>query len=102
MKIRGTSGKWMVKEIARKHLPANIVDRKKVGFKVPLDEWFRGGLKDYVHDLLLGPDSFVSTYLDRRVIEGLLSDHIRRRRNEELRLWTLMGFEVWHRAFFRK
>ncbi len=102
MKIRGNSGKWIVKEIARKHLPSNIVDRKKIGFKVPLDEWFRGGLKDYVHDLLLGPNSFVSSYLDRNVIERMLSDHMQCRRNEELRLWTLMGLEVWHRAFFRK
>ena len=101
MKIRGSSGKWIVKEIARKYLPANIIDRKKVGFKVPLDEWFRGGLKDYVYDLLLGPNSFVSTYFDRKMIEKMLSDHQNRRRNEELRLWTLMGLEVWHRAFFK-
>ncbi len=100
MKIRGMSGKWIIKEIARRHLPANIVDRKKVGFKVPLDEWFRGGLRDYAHDLLLGRDSFVSSYFDRGVIEALLVSHERRRRNEEQRLWTLMGLEVWHRAFF--
>lgn len=102
MKIRGTSGKWIVKEIARRHLPANIVDRKKVGFKVPLDEWFRGELKEYMHDLLMGPNSFVSSYLDRRVIQNLLADHIKRRRNEEMRLWTLMGLEVWQRTFFEK
>jgi asparagine synthase (glutamine-hydrolysing) len=101
MKVRGKSGKWIVKEIARRHLPDNIIDRKKVGFRVPLDEWFRGGLKDFVHDLLLGKDAFVSSYLDRKTIEGLLQDHMRRRRNEELRLWTLMGFEVWHRTFLQ-
>ncbi|MEY3895100.1 MAG: hypothetical protein RLZZ214_619 [Verrucomicrobiota bacterium] len=101
MKIKGMSGKWLVKEIARRHLPENIVDRKKVGFKVPLDEWFRGPLKDYTHDLLLGPDSFVSSYFDRGVIQAMLSDHLACRRNEEQRLWTLMGLEVWHRVFFR-
>jgi asparagine synthase (glutamine-hydrolysing) len=102
MKIRGMSGKWIVKEIARRHLPAAIVDRKKVGFKVPLDEWFRGGLRDYMHDLLLGKDSFVSSYLDRRVVQNLLTAHMSRRRNEELRLWTLMGLEVWAKTFFKK
>ena len=101
MKIKGSSGKWLIKEIARKHLPENIVDRKKVGFKVPLDTWFRGSLKDYVHDLLLGPDSFVSSYFNRRIVTNLLADHTKGRRNEELRLWTLMGLEIWHRAFFR-
>jgi len=102
MKVRGKSGKWIVKEIARRYLSANIVDRKKVGFRVPLDEWFRGGLKDYAHDLLLGSNSFVSSYLDRRVIEAMLRDHMRARRNEELRLWTLLGLEVWHRTFLRE
>jgi asparagine synthase (glutamine-hydrolysing) len=101
MKVKGKSGKWIVKEIARQYLPANIVDRKKVGFRVPLDEWFRGGLKDYAHDLLLGKDSFVSTYLERAPIAAMLSDHMRGRRNEELRLWALLGLEVWHRTFFR-
>jgi asparagine synthase (glutamine-hydrolysing) len=101
MKVRGRSGKWIVKEIARRHLPANIVDRKKVGFRVPLDEWFRQGLREYAHDLLLGGDSFVSRYLARAPIERMLQDHASGRRNEELRLWTLLGFEVWHRACLR-
>jgi asparagine synthase (glutamine-hydrolysing) len=101
MKIQGLSGKWIVKEIARRHLPANIVDRKKVGFKVPLDEWFRGGLRDYVHDLLLAPDSFVSTYFDRKVVESLLAAHDRHRRDEQLRIWTLMGLEIWYRRYHR-
>ncbi len=101
LKVRGRSGKWIVKEIARSRLPASIVDRKKVGFRVPLDEWFRGGLKDLAHDLLCGSDSFVRQYFDRGPIERLLADHARSRRNEEIRIWTLLGLEVWHRAFFR-
>jgi len=101
MKVKGKSGKWVLKEAARRHLPDAIIDRQKVGFRVPLDEWFRDGLKDYAHDLLLGRDSFVSDYLERAPIEGLLRDHIRGRRNEELRLWTLLGLEVWHRTFLR-
>lgn len=99
MKVRGKSGKWIVKEIARRHLPATIVDRKKVGFRVPLDEWFRGGLRDFLNDMLVGPDSFVASFLDRRMISRLLEDHEKRRRNEELRLWNLMGLEVWWRTF---
>ena len=101
MKLKGTSGKWIIKEIARRHLPANIVDRRKVGFKVPLDEWFRSGLRDYMHDLLAGPDSFVGSYFDSRVIASMIASHASKRRNEEHRLWTLMGLEVWHRVFFK-
>lgn len=101
LKVRGGSGKWILKEIARRHLPDAIVDRRKVGFRVPLDEWFRGGLRDYAHDLLLGNDSFVGSWFDRGVVARIVSDHQRGRRNEELRLWTLLGLEVFQRRFFR-
>lgn len=101
LKVKDGSSKWIVKQVARRYLPANIVDRKKVGFRVPLDEWFRGELGDYAHDLLLGPSSFVLGYLDRKIIAGMLDDHRRRRRNEELRIWTLLGLEVFHRACMR-
>ena len=98
MKVHSLSGKWIIKEIARQRLSPNIVYRRKIGFKVPLDEWFRGELKEFMHDLLIGPDSFVSSYFDQRVIRNLLDDHLRRRRNEQHRLWTLLGLEVWHKT----
>jgi len=101
LKVRGGAGKWIVKEVARRYLPAPIVDRKKVGFRVPLDEWFRQGLGDYAGDLLLGSDSFVASFLDRRGIERLLQDHRSGRRSEELRLWTLLGLEVFERRCLR-
>jgi asparagine synthase (glutamine-hydrolysing) len=101
MKVRGTTTKWLVKEIARKHLPASIVDRKKVGFRVPLDTWFRTGLRDMARDLLLARGSFVAGQLDRSAISGLLHSHESGRRDEEIRIWTLLCLEVWHEVFFR-
>lgn len=101
LKIRGGSSKWIVKQIAQKHLPAAIVHRRKVGFRVPLDEWFRGGLRDFANDLLLGSDSFVGRWFDRGTLAGIVADHEQGRRNEELRLWTLLGLEVFQRQFFR-
>ena len=101
MKMKGKSGKWIIKEIARRYLPPEIVDRKKVGFRVPLDVWFRSGLREFSHDLLLGNDSFVSSWLERSEIERMLRDHRTGRRNEELRLWTLLGLEVFERQCLR-
>lgn len=101
VKVRGGATKWVVKEVARRHLPTSIVDRRKVGFRVPLDSWFRGELREMAGDLLLGPGSFVGGRLDRDFIERMLSDHARERRDEEIRIWTLLCLEVWHRVFFR-
>jgi len=101
VKLRDGRSKWVVKEAARKHLPARIVDRRKVGFRVPLDRWFRSGLREMAHDLLLGPSSFVAGRFERAPIEALLADHARGRRDEEIRIWTLLCLEVWHEVFFR-
>ena len=100
VKIRSGQSKWVVKEVARKRLPASIVDRKKVGFRVPLDAWFRSGLREMSHDLLLRRESFVAGRANRPELEKLLEDHGRGRRNEEIRIWTLLCLEVWHEVFF--
>lgn len=100
VKVRKGRGKWVVKEVARRFLPAAIVDRPKVGFRVPLDVWFRQGLETMAWDLLLGSDSFVAAVTDRAALRSLLESHRRRRRNEDIRIWTLLGLEVWHRTFF--
>jgi asparagine synthase (glutamine-hydrolysing) len=86
--------------VARRYLPPEIIDRRKVGFRVPLDVWFRQGLREMSNDLLLGPNSFVGQLMDHKVISRLLTDHDRGRRNEEIRIWTLLSLEVWHREFF--
>lgn len=100
VKLRKGSTKWVVKEVARKYLPAQIVDRRKVGFRVPLDAWFRSELRDMAGDMLLGSNSFVGSRMNRSFVEGLLADHQRQRRDEEIRIWTLLGLEVWHDVFF--
>jgi asparagine synthase (glutamine-hydrolysing) len=102
VKVRGQTTKWVVKEVARQHLPNEIVDRPKVGFKVPLDDWFRGGLRDMAFDLLTGPSSFVGTTFDQAAVDKLLKSHVSGDRNEQPRIWTLLSLEVWHREFIRR
>lgn len=100
MKLRRGSGKWVVKEVARRHLPGSIVDRPKVGFRVPLDAWFRGALRPMASEMLCGNGSFVGEVMDRATVRALLDSHERGRTNEEMRLWALLSLEVWHSRFF--
>jgi asparagine synthase (glutamine-hydrolysing) len=92
----------VIKEVALRHLPSDVVNRPKIGFKVPLDAWFRGGLRDFAHDLLTGPESFVGERLDRSEVSNILNAHLGARRNEELRIWTLLSLEVWHREMRKR
>ncbi len=100
LKVRHGQTKWILKEVARRHLPTTITDRRKVGFRVPLDTWFRGQLRDLARDQLLASDSFVGTTLDRTAVTELLDVHESGRRDESIRIWTLLSLEVWHQTFF--
>ena len=101
-KVRGWTTKWVVKEVARQHLPAAVIDRPKMGFKVPLDQWFRGGLRDMAVEPLTSPSSFVGTMFDRAAVSKLLDDHSSGDRNEQPRIWTLLSLEIWHRELVKK
>lgn len=99
VKVRHRTSKWVLKQVAHRYLPAEVVDRPKVGFKVPLDRWFRHGLRDMAFDLLTGPSSYVGSNFDEAMVAGLLKDHSQGLRDEEARIWTLLSLEVWHREF---
>lgn len=99
-KVRRGTTKWALKEVARTLLPDDVVDRRKVGFRVPLDTWFRSGLRDCVRDRLTDPGSFVATTFDPAAITSLLERHESGRFNEEDRIFTLMSLAVWHETFF--
>ena len=98
VKLRNGTTKWIVKEIARRHLPAEIVDRPKVGFRVPLDAWFRADMSDLARDLIFTPNSVTSTRLNVPIIRRLVDDHLSGRRSEELAMWTLLSLELWHKS----
>lgn len=98
MKCKGNSGKQVLRNIAKELLPESIIRRRKLGFKVPIDEWFRGRMREYTWDHLLGTNSFVSSYMSREYINELYNRHLNGK-NEDLRIWTLLGLEIWKRRF---
>ncbi len=98
-KIRGLEGKVLLKRLARRWLPREIVDRPKVGFTVPLSPWFRGPLRELVGDTLLSPTCLGRGYFEPEVLRGYVDDHLAGRRDRARELWTLLTLELWHRAF---
>ncbi|PZF79917.1 asparagine synthase (glutamine-hydrolyzing) [Jiangella anatolica] len=96
VKLRGRTGKWVVKQVASEVLPDRIVHRPKSGFKVPLDRWFRGDFGAEAHDRLTAPGSFAREMFDAAAVARLLGEHRSGRRNHDIRLWTLLGLEIWH------
>ena len=98
-KLNG-SGKYILKRAIRDFIPADIIERKKMGFPVPIEQWFRkDGLLSPRLDCLLDSGSFVCEVLERRGIEKLVVQHRTGRRNHAEDLWILLSLELWKRRF---
>jgi asparagine synthase (glutamine-hydrolysing) len=100
VKLRHGQGKWVLRQLAAPRLPAVVVERPKAGFRVPLDAWFRGDLRDMAWDRLTSPGSFAREVFDGTEVRRLLERHDRGRSDEAIRIWTLVGLELWHEVTF--
>ena len=98
-KVRGLEGKVLLKRLARRWLPREVVDRPKVGFTVPLSPWFQGPLRELVADTLLSPSCLGRGYYQPDALRAIVSDHLEGRRDRARELWTLLTLELWHRTF---
>ncbi|MBS0472158.1 MAG: asparagine synthase (glutamine-hydrolyzing) [Proteobacteria bacterium] len=92
-------GKAVLRETMMSVLPAAILNRPKVGFRVPFSEWFRGEYAPLVRDLLTSDASSLRQICSRPQLELLVADHIEGRRNNEKVLWSLMNLEMFLRLY---
>ena len=98
-RVKGLKTKWILREAGRSLIPEAILERKKVGFRVPVNKWFQGPLKEYLCDHLRGRDSKTRAYYDPQVLDRVTDDHIEGRQNHEKLLWALLNLEIWHRQY---
>ncbi len=95
-KVSLRENKILVKRVAERYLPKEIVYRKKSGFGVPLDRWFRNrrGLGRYLDHLASA--SFRERGLwDMRQVEQVIDDHMAGRAHHGELLWELLNLELW-------
>jgi asparagine synthase (glutamine-hydrolysing) len=98
LKLRDGRTKYIFKEAMRGMIPDSIIDRRKQGFAIPLGRWFRGTLSDFVRDLLLSCSARQRGIWNPEYVEHLIREH-ERGRPHDLRLWTMISFELWCRQF---
>jgi asparagine synthase (glutamine-hydrolysing) len=98
-RIRGTTQKFILRRAMEKILPAIVLERPKVGFRVPINEWFRGPMRGFVRELIDAPGSLARTLCDRATIDRTLSEHESGRQNNEKLIWILVNLELFQRQF---
>jgi asparagine synthase (glutamine-hydrolysing) len=92
-------GKIVLRSAMDKILPKDILFRKKVGFRIPVDEWFRGPYRNFVRDMLTSNASQINRICSRTVISQLMNAHLDGRANNEKILWSLVNLELFLRTF---
>jgi asparagine synthase (glutamine-hydrolysing) len=98
-RVRGLRSKWILREAGKQLIPRRILKRPKVGFRVPINQWFRGKMRDYLVDHLQSAASATRAYYDARALDQVLAEHVSGRQNHEKLLWALLNLEVWHRQY---
>ncbi len=94
-----SDGKHILKDWARDRLPPGLLDRPKMGFGVPVGEWFRNELSGFVRETLLADNTLVRRVFRPDWLHGYVEAHISGRANHEHPLWALLMLELWHRRW---
>jgi asparagine synthase (glutamine-hydrolysing) len=97
LKLRGGVTKILLRRVAERRLPKEILARPKRGFAPPVSRWLREDLRDLSRDLLLAPDAMARDLFDIGEVSRLLEDHRTQRLDAGWALWTLLMLEVWSR-----
>jgi asparagine synthase (glutamine-hydrolysing) len=99
MKMRGLQTKHIFKRAVRDLVPAEILDRPKQGFGIPLDRWINDQLRERTRETLTEQRTRERGIVNQDYVQKLLDEHERGRRDHSGALWTLLMLEFWHRSF---
>ena len=97
--LRNGKSKYILRRCVRSLLPREILTRSKVGFRVPVDEWFRHGLRDFVWDHICDDRARLAKYIDVDGVREIVTQHQHGSRNFEKQIWALLNLEIFLRTF---
>src|SRR5690606_26591958 len=89
-RVRRLRSKWILRQAGKRLLPGCILTRPKVGFRVPVNRWFRGEMQDYLRGHLQSASSMTRGYFDVGALDEVLDEHFEGRQNHEKLLWALL------------
>jgi len=94
-KVRGGQGKWLLRRLLSRRVPDALVERPKMGFSVPVDDWLRGPLRAWAEELLEDSRLEADGLLTAMPVRNTWREHLAGRRSAGLALWAVLVFQAW-------
>lgn len=95
MKYRNGSSKYLLKKVLARHVPRELFERPKMGFSVPLGQWFRQDMKNWVAELLTESREWTFDLIDYDGVVDLLARHQRGQIDATYTIWALISWRLW-------
>lgn len=99
-RIRGNTGKWILRQVLAKYVPPHIISSSKMGFGIPLGTWLRGPLRDWA-EALLAPRRLEAQGFNTPLVRERWAELLHGRRPWEYHLWDVLMFQAWSEAQLR-
>lgn len=100
-KIKGKSTKFLLRKLAIKYLPNELINQPKRGFEIPLKNWVNNDLKEIVFDYLSSSDNFYENFVQPQFVHNLLNQKIKISEEKRAKiLWTLLSLEIWYKNVY--
>ena len=98
-KLRRSQSKYVLRRLMKGKLPASVLRRPKIGFDIPIHDWFRGALRPFLLDTLSEDAVRASKLFHWPAVERLVHEHLTRKTNWGYHLWGLMTLLIWMRRW---
>jgi asparagine synthase (glutamine-hydrolysing) len=99
LKLRGLTTKYLLKRVLRRLLPAENLNRRKMGFGVPIAHWFRDSMQSFLREHLLSDKAARRKLFKPEAVRLLVEQHTMGQRDHSHKLWTLLMLELWFERF---
>ena len=99
LKLRGLKKKYLLKRVLKKLVPAENLNRSKMGFGVPIGHWFRGSMQPFLRETLLSDRALKRGMFKPESVRRLLDHHVDGQADHSHRLWSLLMLELWFERF---